>query len=237
MICDIFIRTYDKDVKWLDFCIKSIHKYAKGFQDIIIVYPHDSIHCCNYSKNSFAIKEICSDGYIDQQLTKLKADEFCKENTSHILFVDSDCCFYDYFSPETYLLNNDPVICVTPYSNINPIALIWKEVTSNILNKEIEYEFMRRQPLMYRRSAIHDFKKWFSEYKNISIEEYMRNVKERYVSEFNLLGAYLYYFRKEKDHKFLDTTIEKIPYNPCIQNYSWDGITPEIERQLNNFIK
>lgn len=34
----IYIRTYKLDIAWLDFCLQSIHRNLKGW-DEIVVYP------------------------------------------------------------------------------------------------------------------------------------------------------------------------------------------------------
>ena len=36
-IIDIFIRTYSKDLQWLTNPLQSIHKFCKGFNNIIIL--------------------------------------------------------------------------------------------------------------------------------------------------------------------------------------------------------
>ena len=38
---DIFIKTYHKDFIWLEYCIKSIKKFCKGFRDVVIVSDDD----------------------------------------------------------------------------------------------------------------------------------------------------------------------------------------------------
>src|SRR5206468_8669427 len=36
-IVDIFIKTYPGDYVWLEYCIRSLMKYARGFRQIVIV--------------------------------------------------------------------------------------------------------------------------------------------------------------------------------------------------------
>ena len=42
MASDIFIRTYWKDTEWLEFCLRSITRYARGFGSVIVVAPQKS---------------------------------------------------------------------------------------------------------------------------------------------------------------------------------------------------
>ena len=233
MKCDIFIRSYKKDSEWLEYCIKSIEKYASGFNDIIITYPEGD-DCCNHSSaKNFPIKEIHPDGYIDQQLTKLNANKYTGDDTTHILFIDSDCCFFDKFTPETYCINESPYVCITHYDYLDTP---WKSITQDIMGIEIEYEFMRRQPLMYRKESLINLQNWFLYTKSITLTDFMANVEGRKVSEYNILGSYVYYINGHDKYKWINTNLDIIPYNPIRQFRSWDGINEKIREEINNYL-
>lgn len=237
MKCDIFIRTYDKDSAWLTYCIKSIEKHANGFNDLVITYPENNKDCFYSRAKNFTIKEIHNDGYIDQQLTKLLANNYVSSETTHILYVDSDCCFYDKFSPQTYMWNDVPVICMTPYNKlITEVAYCWKKITENILNVSVEYEFMRRLPLLFNKKSIENLQTWILNNKKITIENFIKNIKNREFSEFNLLGAFSYYIDNKVDYKFLNTDKDIIPHSPCKQYWSWGGMNSIIKKELDDFI-
>ena len=42
MIVDIYIVTYHSDFVWLEYCIKSVRKYASGFRDVVVVTDNDN---------------------------------------------------------------------------------------------------------------------------------------------------------------------------------------------------
>jgi hypothetical protein len=78
-----------------------------------------------------------------------------------------------------------------------------------------------------------NFREWFEKNKNISLENFFRNKFDRNVSEFNMLGAYIYYIEQKNNYIFIDTNSHGFSsYNPCKQFWSWGGITPEIENYL-----
>jgi hypothetical protein len=233
MKCDIFIRSYKNDSEWLRYCIKSIEKYASGFNDVIITYPEGDDCCRHSATKNIPIKEIHTDGYIDQQLTKLNATKYVSNDTTHILFVDSDCCFFDKFTPDTYSINDSPYLCITHYDYIDSP---WKNITQDIMGIEIEYEFMRRQPLMYRKESLIDFQNWFLDTKYITLIDFMVNVKERKVSEYNLIGSYVYYINGYDKYKWVNTNSDIIPYNPMRQFRSWDGIDEKIRGEIHNYL-
>ena len=237
MKCDIFIRSYNKDCEWLKYCVKSIEKYAKGFNNVIITYP-DGHDCCNHSfAKNFPIKEICSNGYIDQQLTKLSAHKYCNDDVTHILYVDSDACFTETVSPDLFMKNGLPIIYMTPYSSFisdyELPALKWKFITENIIGVNVEYEFMRRSPFLYLKRTLIDFQNWFTNKYNTSIENYVVSMIQPQLSEYNALGAYIYYIGDKNQYLFINT-LEYLPPQPSffLQNWSWGGLTKDMEKKL-----
>ena len=109
MIIDIFIRTYKRDFQLLKCALYSILKYVTSFRYIIItVRNKEYIELTNSLKieqifinNIDKIKIIPVSNFNDnmdyfgQQITKLHADMYT--DSEYIIFVDSDCVFYDNF--------------------------------------------------------------------------------------------------------------------------------------------
>jgi hypothetical protein len=239
MKCDIFIRSYDKDSEWLKYCVKSIKKYVSGINDIIITYPEKHNICKQDLCKNFEIKPIVNNGYIDQQITKLNAYKYCDSDTTHILFIDSDACFTNFFNPSLLLKNNCPIIHMTPYcsfiyENDKP-ALRWKSITENFLKINIDYEFMRQSPYLYEKQTLIQLQDWFYDNHNILLQEYLKEMKVPEISEFNLIGAFIYYFTNKNNYSFINTLYEPlVSYDWFLQNWSWGGLTEEIK---NNLIK
>ena len=40
----IYIRTYKRDIAWLDFCLQSIHRNLKGWDEIVVGVPEGQEH-------------------------------------------------------------------------------------------------------------------------------------------------------------------------------------------------
>lgn len=232
MKCDIFIRSYENDAEWLKYCIKSIKKYSKNFNNIVLTFPKNHLICKNINAVNFYIDPIHIDDYIDQQITKLTANKFCHEDTTHIMFVDSDCCFHDYFSPNNYIDDGKIIYPIGKYTEMkknNDSGYMWKKYTESILNIDIEFEFMRRQPLMFKKKSLENLQKWFLENKKEKLEDNLKKIKNREISEFNLLGAFTYYIEKDSDYLFTENLNNFENKNPCHQFRSWDGITKDIK--------
>ena len=92
MKVSIFIRTYSKDLVWLDYALRSIHKHAKGFYEIVVCIPIDQVHLLSHLTAERVVTcPVYPNDYIGQQISKLNAHKYCKGD--YILFTDSDCIF------------------------------------------------------------------------------------------------------------------------------------------------
>lgn len=225
MITDIFIRTYYKDLEWLKYCLKSIHKYVTGYRNIIICIPEKEKHLLdrwNLTKEQIVgWTPVCENGYIDQQINKLCAHDIT--DSEFILFVDSDVCFKRHVNISEYFHNGKPIILKTRYENVGD-AICWKAPTEQLLRMSVDYEYMRRLPILYRGDTM------FCVMAEISRPE-NDLVKMDRLSEFNLVGAYAEFYEPERYH-FIDTEKEPLPPESVKQNWSWGGLTEEIKAEL-----
>lgn len=228
MTTDIFIRTYDKDLEWLKYCLKSIYKYVTGYRDVIICIPKGQKHLLdgwNLSKEKvYEWSPVCDNGYIDQQINKLNAYGFVGD-AEFILFVDSDVCFKKVVNISEYFRNGKPIILKTRYENVGD-AICWKSPTEKTLGFDVEYEYMRRLPLLYRTDTL-------SSLSDKLVESGFSNDVSKIdrMSEFNLVGAFAEKEESERYH-FIDTEKEPLPPETVKQNWSWGGLTEEIKSEL-----
>lgn len=228
MTVDIFIRTYKNDLEWLKYCLKSINKYVTGYRNIIISIPQNDKHLLD--SWNLTIEKVASwnpttdNGYIDQQINKLLAYQTTDAN--YILFVDSDCIFKEPVNvQEHYFMDNIPYLMKTRYELVGD-AICWKETTESIIGKPLEYEYMRRIPCLYRSETLKD------------LDLYVNCIglasRDR-LSEFNLIGAYIDLFEKEK-YRIIDTEKEPIPTDCARQMWSWGGLTNEVKQEICNYL-
>jgi hypothetical protein len=225
---DIFIRTYSKDLEWLAYCLKSIDKFVTGHRNIIISIPEQEKHLLkpfNLTKELIvAWKPTTDNGYIDQQINKLLAYKYT--DADYILFVDSDCLFKEPVNVQDhYFMDNLPYLMKTRYELVGD-AICWKEATQDIIGKELEYEYMRRIPCLFRTETL----KSLDLYVNcLGLAGLSR------LSEFNLIGAYIDFFEKES-YKIIDTEKEPIPADCAMQLWSWGGLTNEVKEKLCSYL-
>ena len=225
MIVDIFIRTYDKDLKWLKYCLESIHKFSYGFRDIIICIPFWQQNLLQHlTKEKIVTCPVYKNDYIGQQISKLQAFKYT--DAEYIMFLDSDCLMTKKFCPEEYAIFGKPIILKEAYSKFEgQDVMCWKPITENILGFEVEYEYMRRHPFTYRRDTLEELYRYFP---------CMEEPKE--LSEFNLIGAYCDKYEKDK-YVFIEVGDNSLPEPNLKQYWSHSGLTEQEEQEIQLLLK
>jgi len=224
----IFIRTYHKDVKWLDYCLASIHKNLTGWDEIVVCIPVGQESLLSHLTTERVVTcRIYKDDYLGQEISKIKSHQHCKGD--YILFVDSDVMFYPGARVEDYFSNNLPVILKQHYSKVGA-AICWKEPTENLFKQTIEFEYMRRAPQLFHRSTLEKFNTSFPDIENHIIRQPYRKF-----SEFNALGFYAELMQPD-EYVFMDVDKEPLPVNKCKQMWSWSGLTDEDKAEIKNII-
>ena len=218
----IFIKTWFNDLEWLTYCLCSIRKYAPQYKVVIVADDNCKkvIDSWNLTKEKVYYVRPTMDGYIYQQWIKLKAFEFV--DTEWVMFLDSDCIL-----TETLEFDGVSTILYTPYDKVGD-AICWKAITESVLGHEVEYEFMRRNELIY---ASKDIEKLWKAY---DFKDIFSKVKGRNFSEFNVMGAYMFY-HNDINYNFVNTEVE-IPKGAVLQKWSWGGLTKEIKKELEDYL-
>jgi hypothetical protein len=228
---DIFYKSYAKDFEWLYYSLKSIKKYLTGYNKIIIIIPEKEKELLNYDLINELNCEVYfvneyGNGYIYQQFIKMTAHKYCK--SKFILYSDSDLIFNKEIDLQNLIDDDKPEILYTDYSKVGD-AICWKEVTEKFIGRELDYEFMRRLPLIYHRSTIEKINEEYD------IEDTIMNKFSKKFSEFNAIGAWIFY--NEPDNYKLTNT-DSYSYEPPIgkQYWSYGGLTDEIKNEIEKWI-
>ncbi len=213
----IFIRTYYNDIKWLNYCLQSIHKNLKGWNEIVICIPIGQESLLKHlTKEKVVTCKLYKDDYLFQQCSKLQAYKYCEGD--YILFVDSDVIFKEGADVRDYLHDNKPIIGMDKYENVGG-AICWKKPTEQVFGENIDYEYMRFSPQLFMRETLVDIAKYFPD-----LENYVMSQPYRQFSEFNFLGYYCWKMERENYH-FIDVSKgEVVPDRKCKQFWSWSGL-------------
>lgn len=227
----IFIKTYSNDLPWLEYCLASIIKYASTIPVVIV-----ADHQCKRTLEKWDLSGLnvtvhyCTptyEGYLYQQEIKLRAFEYVK--TNYVMFLDSDCMLTGPIDMDSLIIDSKPVVLMTPYEDI-PEVMFWKDATDLASGLNVEFEFMRRNGLVYRVDSLRNLWDAWSE----RFLPQLRNARERRFSEFNLLGAWCYYNENDR-YEFINTR-DSIPAHPVRQFWSWGKITKQVQDEMRQIL-
>lgn len=230
MSTSIFIKTCLKDLEWLRYCLESIRKYAIGFDEVVIVADRSCIGHINSILNGterVAYVKDQENGYIYQQYVKLHADAYVR--SEYVLFVDSDVVFHTEFSPEEFMRDGKPILLKTRYGNLGN-GEAWRAVTERAVGFPVEWEYMRRFPLLYRKDTVTAFRNAFH-----GVVESLKRLQGNEFSEFNAIGAFIEKY--EPDKYFISDTEQWMPPTVAKQWWSWGGVTGEIRTEIEGMLR
>jgi len=227
MQVDIFIRSYHGDFHWLEYCLRSIKKYAKGFGKVHVCIPIGDFDLLPPVEAEVHLVESWPDGYIQQQNDKLHSDWYCR--SPYIMCMDSDCVFTQEVSPADFFREGNPIWLyeAVPYDH-SP----WYPITQEAIKSMPEFEFMRRHPFVFSAQSLKDFRKFMFECHGEDISLWLKKRPKGRFSEFNAFGAWAY--RNYHRHFCWLHPAETETF--VKQSWSWGGLTPEIKEELEKIV-
>lgn len=227
----IFIRSYAKDFEWLSFCLRSIHKFATGFCEVIVAVPTQDLPKLMHltAETLIGVHDDGSRGYLNQQESKMHADMHTQAD--YICHLDSDCCLTQPVTPKTFMRDGKPLWLMTPWKDCMESKKTWAHVMMKCLQECPEHEFMRRHGITIPRWAYGAFREHVQKLHGITLSQYIMNQPGNEYSEFNCIGFYLWLHHRDKI-SWHDTSVLGVPPSVMDQAWSWGGMTPEIKNQL-----
>ncbi len=231
----ILIVSYWKDAQWLEYCLRSIAKYAIGFAGVTVAYPYRDKEamrpiCFKHGAAMQEFKEIEGKGHLHQNAAKCMADKLCPK-AEFVLHVDSDCLFYKPVSPRDYFVDGKPVLLIEEYERLKPVnsghvsPYLWKAGTEKALGMKCQYEAMRRHPAVHPRALYSEMRDHIENLHGVPFLDYVMAQSEVFpygFSEFNCLGAYAHHFLYDEYH-WTDVAMEPYPESKLVQ--FWTGGT------------
>jgi len=101
----------------------------------------------------------------------------------------------------------------------------WQNIITEALklDEPIEYEFMRRMPLIYPKWLFEEMRKWFISNHGVTILEYLKDVDN--FTEYNFFGAYCWIYHREV-YDWIDTADLSREWDsyPFLQEHSHDRV-------------
>lgn len=243
MTCDVFLRSYAGDVAWVPYALRSLNRFVTGIRDVVIVVPandYDKFKALSLTREILASSRFQDRlGYMDQMNDKLYADLYTDANL--ILFWDSDVVAIRPFSPKDLMIDGKPRWLHTPYSKLinadGTPATPWQPITEKAIGIHPDHEFMRAHPVLAPRTALMEFREYMIAEHKMPLSDYIAQQPNRAFSEWNAIGAWAYYVRRDPDlFSFWNTEEKGVPEPFVRQFWSWSGITTEIRTEMEKLL-
>lgn len=235
-VTDIFVVTYWRDAAWLEYLLRSIQKYARGFRQTIVVYPSrdsgtiDPI-VAKFQNTKGVHFDEASDGHMHHNIIKCTADTY--SDADYFLHIDSDCVFLERTLPSDYMTGGRPDLIHSFYSDVP--GLPWREVTERALGIKCESETMRRHPFLYPRELYKLTRDRVELVNKMPFSQYVFTAPKvggahRGFSEFNALGCTGLYLHPELFN--IRNTKDGLRPSHVRQYWSWSGMTEQERFEL-----
>lgn len=246
MTASLFIRTCKKDIEWIPWCLRSIRKFVRGFDELVICIPYDETDSAvpflswpGLPPATLRTVNRYPHDHDGQQFDKMEAWKHCRGDV--IYFLDSDCLFLRPFTPQSMITPEGKLWGFkTPYEFLGNEAK-WKAPTEEVLEMPVKCEYMRRWPYAYHRATLQMLQEWF-EKKHGSLRDWIlvrkrilnEGIPDSRFSEFNVIGAWAelydsgrYYFQPIKNGEGPPDFVKNF--------WSWGG-TIAVQQQLEKIV-
>lgn len=236
MKMSIFIRSCIHDLPYLEYCLRSIRKFASGFSEVVVVVAdyERALFRQLSEQHAITLKDYPgapdhAQGQICAQWAACVADKYVAKDTDLICYMDSDCVFVEPVKPEDYLVDGKPVLCIESYSRM-PKDYPWKPVVEETLGVPVEFDAMRRHPAVHYPEMLRFFRDevciahGLRTDRGDNFRKYVLSRKASFpwgFTEFNALGAFALAAPgwKERYH-WIDVGVNPRPHSKLRQFWS-----------------
>jgi hypothetical protein len=201
---EIFIVSVAKHFDWLEYCLRSIQKFASGFSGVTLLVPSDDhqkaigVANCYNSQVPLSVlhgPEWPGKGMLWHMAQKMRADEWCK-GADFVLHIDSDCMFTEPVTPEDYFVDGKPVLMHASFEWLvkaqQANLSMWKEAAERALGWEVTQETMRRHPAVHHHSLYVTARQCIEAHTGMKCDDYIQSCENQFpqtFAEFPTLGA------------------------------------------------
>lgn len=224
---DLVIKSYPSDYGWLSYCLRSIQKFATGFNNIILLLPRSAP--LTLTAETVVLLDT-PESYMHQQIAKLNADNHTRAD--YIVHFDSDMIFTKPVTPEFWFKDGKPTWIHSPFEKDSEM---WKGVMQKCIGQEPPAEFMRRGAIIIPRQLYSLFRAFIQEKHQQTMEQYILSQPGNEFSEYNCIGFYAWLYHHDL-FSWHDTAIDGVPEWPFKQFWSWGGMTPVIREEMESIL-
>ena len=247
-VTDIFIKTYHKDFMWLEYCLKSIKKYASDFRNVVVVsdnvqhrIPSNllnivpiTVFYVNLPTNAPTFIEHGL-GYLWQQYIKMTWYNY--SDADEVLVLDSDEMLTEFTTPNSFKTDGKYHWLYRSWEEAGN-GICWKDSTEFLLNKKSNYEAMVITGFILQKETLIALKNHIcSIHRTNDIWDILVNYNMKTCSEFNLIGNFIHSFGRVEYTKIFSEHERKQVFNNTIKkDWSWGGITDTIRKEKEEIL-
>lgn len=232
MTTDIFIVSCRKHLDYLKYSLRSLLKFASGFNKIVLMFPDkdagELYAACSKEMDRLGVmvrlfEEWPEKGMLHHELLEMTADKYCPGDA--ILHWDSDYVATDFITPETFVTNYKPVMIYASYEWLckqNPNLINWQRACEAALGWAPINEFMRRPGLCHVREVYPKAVAIVEDHTGMTIAEYIRSCQNSFpqtFAEYPLLGEVAWQYYPER-YKWVQQGVDEFPHVPIQQFWS-----------------
>jgi hypothetical protein len=242
MNVDILIVSHGKDVDWLRYCLLSLHKFASGFRNVVVVWPRLEQEIIAKAKLQGPIVVRLFDqkpyplGQLHHQVQKCFSDLHCP-GADYIFHIDSDAILREPTKPEDFFVDGKPILLIDTWNNAGN-GRQWKPMVDSALKIDSQYETMRWMTIVHHRDTYPGLRDFISTHHGIAFEDYVLSQKPEYpqgFAEFNTIGNFALLYRSEWYHIWNIPRVGRWPSIKYIQFWSHGGLERVIPEPNNEF--
>ena len=195
-------------------------KYAKYLQEthnrfcsesnlaIENVFTGDGYNSLKNEYMNDQLRIIMSDNHEGDYIAQIGIDSVFTDTTSLSSFIEDGKVMMPYTSYEALYASKMP-------EGMKAGVKKNQEMTSAVMNEEVEYEFARRMPIVYPREIFAEARKFIEDIHKVTIEEYMSELDM--FNAYNFLGAFCYKYANDL-FMWLNTEEMRLPPVPIEAN-------------------
>lgn len=204
MKLDLFIVTYAKDYPYMRWCLKSIAKFARGFNSLHILVPIGDAATLKQIADLKDVEAIMpvhihegeewpGKGFLWHMFNIMYADNWCI-GADFVAHIDPDCIFTSEVTPSDYICDGKPYLRYERYDSLgkrHPGAAAWREPTQRSLPFPVWAECMRCHPGVFHMGLYPKTRELVEQATRMPFEDYVKQQKNSFpqtLSEFNTLG-------------------------------------------------
>lgn len=197
MKTSLMICCYERDLRHLVFCLRSITKFATGFHEIRLLMPAQDLLAWNAFNARYHERfppnlhvefypEWPGKGFSHHALKIMEADIHCP-GADFIAHLDPDCVFTELTDASFYFINGKPILRYEPFTSItkrHPGVDAWRVATESALGCRIDNETMRCHPAVHPPVTYQTARKWIEDRHKMPMDEFMKARKNSFPQDF-----------------------------------------------------